>query len=510
MDAATKTILLVEDEAIVAMAEKSQLERFGYGVITANSGERAVELAKGNSVIDAILMDIDLGKGMDGTQAAQNILMDRDIPIVFVSSHTEPEVVKKTENITSYGYVVKSSSITVLDASIKMAFKLFDSKKNLIRSQEKQETIMASISDVVGITDMDGIIKYLSPNIERWFGWKPGELIGIDLWTLVHPEDLELSQGKFRDLAEKDNSTKTIEYRNKCRDGSYKWIELTATNLDKDPNIRGIVMNYHDITERKSAEEATRKSENYLRNLFDILPVGISIVDSNDTILDSNKQLEAILGIDKAQIEKKAYRKRKYLRSDESEMAPDEFPSAIALKSKSVKKNVEIGIVKEDNAVVWTNVSAAALPFQENACVIVTTDITRQKHKENLYQARGEQFALTLDAVNDGLWNWDVKSGNAYFSTLYYTLLGYEDGEFPATYDSWRSLVHPDDIERVERELSKGVTLSGRFSIDLRMRGKDGAWLWVSTRGRATERDSRGRGDQDGRDPDRHQPKEKR
>jgi len=128
----SRRILLVEDEPILAMTEKIQLEKYGYSVKTASTGEKAVETVSTSNDIDLILMDINLGTGIDGTQAAQIILQDHDIPIVFLSSHTDPEVVEKTEKITSYGYVVKNSRITVLDASIKMAFKLFDAnrKKN--------------------------------------------------------------------------------------------------------------------------------------------------------------------------------------------------------------------------------------------------------------------------------------------------------------------------------------------------------------------------------------------
>jgi CheY-like chemotaxis protein len=123
-----KTILLVEDEAIIALTEKMTLEKYGYRVITARTGEEAVATVEKTPAIDLILMDINLGTGIDGTEAAAIILRQRDIPVVFLSSHTEPEVVAKTEKITSYGYVVKDSSGTVLDASIKMAFKLFEAK----------------------------------------------------------------------------------------------------------------------------------------------------------------------------------------------------------------------------------------------------------------------------------------------------------------------------------------------------------------------------------------------
>ncbi len=100
-----------------------------------------------------------------------------------------------------------------------------------------------------------------------------------------------------------------------------------------------------------------------------------------------------------------------------------------------------------------------------------------------------ERYAITLAAVNDGFWDWHVPSGKAFFSTLYYAILGYRDGEFPATYNAWRLLVHPEDIERVECDIRKSIETGRGFAIDLRMREKSGDWLWVSTRGKAIELD---------------------
>ncbi len=127
-----KNILLVEDEALLALGESMQLQERGYSVILAETGERAIEMVDSNpGGIDLILMDINLGRGMDGTDAAQEILRRHEIPILFLSSHTEPAIVEKTEAITNYGYVVKSSLITVLDASIKMALKLFAAHRSI-------------------------------------------------------------------------------------------------------------------------------------------------------------------------------------------------------------------------------------------------------------------------------------------------------------------------------------------------------------------------------------------
>jgi PAS domain-containing protein len=74
-------------------------------------------------------MDINLNEKIDGTEIAKIILKDHDIPLLFHSSHTERDIVSKTENITSYGYVVKNG-MTVLDASIKSAFRLYEANKN--------------------------------------------------------------------------------------------------------------------------------------------------------------------------------------------------------------------------------------------------------------------------------------------------------------------------------------------------------------------------------------------
>jgi PAS domain S-box-containing protein len=140
-DVNKKLILLVEDEVLIALAKKTELEKYGYRIITITSGEKAVIESQKNKNIELILMDIDLGPGIDGTEAAAIILKDREIPVVFMSSHTEPEIVEKTEKITSYGYVVKSSSITALDASIKMAFKLFEANNNNLSQKMEIETL---------------------------------------------------------------------------------------------------------------------------------------------------------------------------------------------------------------------------------------------------------------------------------------------------------------------------------------------------------------------------------
>ncbi len=126
---------------------------------------------------------------------------------------------------------------------------------SLLENMAKQSAMIANISDVIAIIDQTGINRYKSPNIEKWFGWKPEDLVGVSTWDNVHPDDLQQTQQFFGGLLQKPNATGESECRYRCKDGSYKWIHFTCVNLVNDPVIQGVLLNYHDITERKHVEK---------------------------------------------------------------------------------------------------------------------------------------------------------------------------------------------------------------------------------------------------------------
>ncbi len=129
MDNGTTTILLVEDEAILSYIKKLQLEKEGYKVLGALTGEKALDVfASASGTIDLVLMDIDLGTGMDGTETARKMLARFDVPLIFLSSHSEKDFLERAAQVPNYGYVFKNSSFTVLDAAIKTALTLFREK----------------------------------------------------------------------------------------------------------------------------------------------------------------------------------------------------------------------------------------------------------------------------------------------------------------------------------------------------------------------------------------------
>jgi PAS domain S-box-containing protein len=268
-----KKLLLVEDEALIALAERESLEKYGYEVATILSGEEAIEAVAGGLGADLVLMDIDLGPGMDGTEAAARILELRDLPIVFLSSHTEPWIVERTEAITSYGYVVKNSSVTVLDASIKMAFKLFEARREIQESERKQDSLIANISDVIAIFDRDGVTRYTSPNSRRWFGWEAEELVGRSALDNVHPDDRAASRELLdRLFSSAEGTSASAQARILCKDGSYRWIEISLVNMLGDPVIGGILGNYQDISDRKRAEQESQFERIFAERLLESMP----------------------------------------------------------------------------------------------------------------------------------------------------------------------------------------------------------------------------------------------
>ncbi len=135
-------------------------------------------------------------------------------------------------------------------------------EESLRQSEAKHSSMISNIADVIAIVGADGIIKYKSPNIFKWFGWQPEELLGKYAWDTVHANDLDYVQNVFYTLMKEDKAFKRIEYRYICKDGSYKMIELSAVNLINDNIIKGVLVNYHDISDRNKYEiELKSKTE---------------------------------------------------------------------------------------------------------------------------------------------------------------------------------------------------------------------------------------------------------
>jgi PAS domain S-box-containing protein len=262
MQKVPKNILLVEDEPMIAITQTMDLEAYGYNVIHASKGHQALSAVKQmDPLIDLILMDINLGEEKDGAEIAKKILQEYDIPLIFLSSHTQREVVAKTENITFYGYVVKLSGITVLDASIKMAFRLHEANQKLKQqklelegSEKRYRRLFESAQDGILILDFEsGKIVDANPFLVKMLGYSKEEFLEKNLWDISAFKHIDYSKQLYEQLQDKEY----IRYENiplETHDKKLINVEFVS-NVYLVDSKKVIQCNIRDITDRVKGEK---------------------------------------------------------------------------------------------------------------------------------------------------------------------------------------------------------------------------------------------------------------
>ncbi len=241
-DLSRKTILLVDDDPILALTNARKLEKFGYTVLTAYTGEQAIASAAAYSEIDLALIDIDLGRGIDGTQAAMEILRWRNLPVVFFTSHTDQEIVEKVRGIPHYGYAIKAAGDFVLQSTIEMAFELFGAHR---KTQEMEVTLrrvnerleMAQHAARAGTWDWDILSGHLewSAGMFEVFGLNPQrDKASFDTWNAaLHPQDTDTANRRI-EQALQDHKDLQNEYRVIWPNGQMRWIEALGQGVYDD------------------------------------------------------------------------------------------------------------------------------------------------------------------------------------------------------------------------------------------------------------------------------------
>ncbi|MCP3871977.1 MAG: PAS domain S-box protein [Desulfobacteraceae bacterium] len=275
-----------------------------------------------------------------------------------------------------------------------------DAMKALYQSEEKHKAMVTNISDVIGILDAKGIILYKSPNIKKWFGWEPEDLIGTDGFETVHPKDLEYIKNEFYELLKEHGSTKTIEYRYKNKDDTYKWIELTAANLLNNPSINGVLMNYKDITERRHDRENLKLNELRYQKAQKLGKVGNWEYNLQTAEFWGSDQAKRVYGFDPDN--------DKFTTDEVENCIPEReqvHQALIDLIEKEKEYNLQFDIISKNDKKRKTIISIAELEKDENGNPLKVTgvihDITELRKSNEELEIKNKQLQTIFTAAKN-------------------------------------------------------------------------------------------------------------
>lgn len=203
--------------------------------------------------------------GMDGLKLIAPDSLDTVLANI-ASGYTERyEVEGLRKDGSAYPLSIRGKNITYKGRQVRVIeFRdityIKEAEHKLRESEAKHKAMLENIHDVIVILGKDGNNRYISPNIKKWFGWEPGDLLDTDPWQRIHPDNIPGVKDSFTKIVEGETSQNTVEYRYQCKDGTYKWVECIATNCLSDPLINGILVSFRDISMRKKLQQEQRRS----------------------------------------------------------------------------------------------------------------------------------------------------------------------------------------------------------------------------------------------------------
>jgi diguanylate cyclase (GGDEF)-like protein/PAS domain S-box-containing protein len=130
-----------------------------------------------------------------------------------------------------------------------------ESYRQLRASEERFRSLVINAMEAIAVVDANGNVTYQSPSVARVLGYSAGHLLGSSAFDYVHPDDVGHALEVFAELSSTPGASAVLELRARDAQGAWQWIDARATNLLEDPNVRGIVANFRNITERKALED---------------------------------------------------------------------------------------------------------------------------------------------------------------------------------------------------------------------------------------------------------------
>ncbi len=262
----------------------------------------------------------------------------------------------------------------------------------------------------------------------------------------------------------------------------------TMSPIIIDGIYTGSVLVARNVTDSRLSLEALRASEEKYRTLVENINDLMYTLDNEGHITYASPAVERFTKYTVAELIGQPFMPL---------IHPDDLPGLLGSFDRLLSGQLEpweFRVLDKDGRIIWVRSSSRPV-YKEGKIVEINalmTDITEHKQTEFALRESDERLKLTLEAVNEGVWDWTIPTGKTVYSPSSYTMLGYEPYEFPQDYHAWSGLVHPDDAEGAEREITSHIRSGEGYSVEVRMRTKSGEWRWILVRGRVVERDDKG------------------
>jgi PAS domain S-box-containing protein len=284
--------------------------------------------------------------------------------------------------------------------------------------------------DVIAVIDESGVCSYVSPAVTSVSGFSPEEVIGTSGVDFIHPDDLEGVLADLTDIATVPDATKIVEVRTRNKAGDWIWIEIRAANRLDDPFIRGIVLNYHDISARRAAKNLLIESESLLAEGQALSHVGSFTWDMVTDELAWSDEMYRLLGFEPDLKEASFEKLLERMHPDDREGFTDRCRTSVETGDPF---EMETRYILPDGSLRWVFGRGEVVTEDGRAVRLVgmSHDVTAQRIAEDErislmdhQKALTEQLRMLLDSTGEGIYGLDAAGLCTFMNKAGSVLLG--------------------------------------------------------------------------------------
>ncbi len=249
------------------------------------------------------------------------------------------------------------------------------------------------------------------------------------------------------------------------------------------------------LAAQRRREQTLVESENRFRQLIREMQVGVLVLSVTGEIVVCNQAVERLLDLDLSDPGGRSFQALvspvwQLLHEDETPFLPEEWPMARAIATGEPVRDVVMGLAPiQGGDRRWLLVQTdphwdAEGSLERLVCTL--SDITGEKQAQVALRQSEERFALALEGVNDGIWDWNLSTGEVYYSPRWQQMLGYDTIELDPSFESFLQLLHPEDREvisaRIAAYFARQLPI---YEVEFRAAHRDGSYRWILARGAA-------------------------